>query len=106
MWQTDFTYFKVIGWGWYYLSTIIDDKSSYIVHWELCSNMGKDDVIRCVDRAIIKTGLTKASAPKLLSDNGSCYVAKDLEKYLIDNHDIKKIHGAPAHPQTQGKIER
>mgnify|MGYP000912400894 FL=1 len=36
MWQTDFTYFKIIGCGWYYLSTVIDDYSRYIVHWELC----------------------------------------------------------------------
>ena len=40
MWQTDFTYLKIIGWGWYYLSTILDDYSRYIVHWELCTNMG------------------------------------------------------------------
>ena len=39
MWQTDFTYFKVKGWGWYYLSTVIDDYSRYIIHWELCSSM-------------------------------------------------------------------
>ncbi|MGQ2142163.1 DDE-type integrase/transposase/recombinase, partial [Ornithobacterium rhinotracheale] len=39
MWQTDFTYFKIIGWGWYYLSTVIDDYSRYIVHWELCPSM-------------------------------------------------------------------
>jgi hypothetical protein len=31
MWQTDFTYFKIIGWGWYYLSTILDDYSRYII---------------------------------------------------------------------------
>ena len=39
MWQTDFTYFKIIGWGWYYLSTIMDDYSRYIIHWELCSSL-------------------------------------------------------------------
>ena len=33
MWQTDFTYFKVIAWGWYYLSTVLDDYSRYIIHW-------------------------------------------------------------------------
>jgi transposase InsO family protein len=36
MWQTDFTYFKILGWGWYYLSTVLDDYSRFIVHWELC----------------------------------------------------------------------
>lgn len=52
MWQTDFTYFKILGWGWYYLSTVLDDYSRYIVHWELCSNMKADDVKRTVDTAI------------------------------------------------------
>lgn len=33
-WQTDFTYFKIIGWGWYYLSTVLDDYSRYIITWE------------------------------------------------------------------------
>jgi putative transposase len=49
MWQTDFTYFKIIGWGWYYLSTILDDYSRYIVHWELCSSMTSDDAERTID---------------------------------------------------------
>jgi putative transposase len=35
LWQTDFTYLKVIGWGWYYLSTILDDYSRYIIAWKL-----------------------------------------------------------------------
>lgn len=106
MWQTDFTYFKIVGWGWYYLSTVIDDYSRYIVHHELCKTMLKEDVMRTVDRAINKAGLKKQQAPKLLSDNGPCYIAHELKQYLADNHNIKQIHGAPLHPQTQGKIER
>ena len=39
LWQTDFTYLKVIGWGWFYLSTILDDYSRYIIAWKLCTNM-------------------------------------------------------------------
>jgi putative transposase len=61
MWQTDFTYFKIIGWGWYYLSTVIDDYSRYIVHWELCKSMNAEDVKRTVDRAMKAVGLTKKS---------------------------------------------
>ena len=44
MWQTDFTYFKILGWGWYYLSTILDDYSRYIIHWQLCETMKAEDV--------------------------------------------------------------
>ena len=106
MWQTDFTYFKIIGWGWYYLSTVIDDYSRYIVHWELCKSMSAEDVKRTVDRAMKVVGLTKKRPPKLLSDNGPCYISKNLEEYLKETHSMVQIHGKPLHPQTQGKIER
>jgi transposase InsO family protein/transposase-like protein len=106
MWQTDFTYFKILGWGWYYLSTVLDDYSRYIVHWELCRTMKANDVKRSVDRAIIKAKLVTKQKPKLLSDNGSCYIATELKSYLKDNYQIDQVHGRPNHPQTQGKIER
>lgn len=103
MWQTDFTYFKIIGWGWYYLSTVLDDYSRFIVHWQLCKNMKADDAKATVDAALLKSNLTQA--PKLLSDNGSSYIASDFKDYLQSN-DIKHIRGSIRHPQTQGKIER
>jgi len=105
MWQTDFTYFKILGWGWYYLSTILDDYSRYIVHWELCKTMKTEDVQRTVNRALAAADLPKGYKPKLLSDNGACYIASELKEFL-DDKKIKLIHGKPNHPQTQGKIER
>lgn len=105
MWQTDFTYFKIIGWGWFYLSTVLDDYSRYIIHWELCSNMKVDDVTRSIDHALKKTGLSKKNAPRLLSDNGSCYISSELAEY-IDTKGLSHVRGKPNHPQTQGKIER
>ncbi len=42
LWQTHFTYLKIIGWGWYYLSTIFDDYSRYIINWKLCTTMRAD----------------------------------------------------------------
>jgi len=43
LWQTDFTYLKVIGWGWMYLSTILDDYSRHIIAWKLCTTMKTSD---------------------------------------------------------------
>lgn len=106
MWQTDFTYFKVIGWGWYYLSTVLDDYSRYIIHWELCDSMKAEDVKRTVNTAIEKAKLKSKAKPKLLSDNGSCYISNELKTYLKDDLKMKQVHGKPMHPQTQGKIER
>jgi putative transposase len=105
MWQTDFTYLKVFGWGWYYLSTIIDDYSRYIVSWKLCKTMKADDVRNTVDDALNVTGMPPGQMPKLLTDNGACYISSELNGFLQDQG-IKHIHGRINHPQTQGKIER
>jgi len=106
MWQTDFTYFKILGWGWYYLSTVLDDYSRYIVHWELCESMKVEDVKRTLDRAITNARIVTKQRPRLLSDNGSCYIATELKDYLKKNYNMDQVHGKPLHPQTQGKIER
>lgn len=49
MWQTDFTYFKVLGWGWYYLCTVLDDYSRYILAWRLAPTMAATDVQETLD---------------------------------------------------------
>ena len=108
LWQTDFTYLKVIGWGWFYLSTVLDDFSRYIVAWKLCTTMTAEDAIATLDLALRASGLLEAAPerrPRLLSDNGSSYIAGDLAKWL-GNQNIQHIHSAPYHPMTQGKIER
>lgn len=108
LWQTDFTYFKVIGWGWYYLGSILDDYSRYIITWELFTTMAAKDVKELLDMAVEKTEISKVSVrhkPRLLSDNGPCYLAGELQEYL-ENNGITHTRGAPYHPMTQGKIER
>lgn len=104
-WQTDFTYFKIIGWGWYFLSTIMDDYSRYIISWELCKNMESADAMRSVEDALQKTSLQESNRPRLLSDNGSCYISNEFNTF-ISNKQMGHVRGAPYHPQTQGKIER
>lgn len=108
LWQTDFTYLKVIGWGWFYLSTVLDDFSRYIVAWKLCTTMKVEDVTDTLKLALTASGCDTARVehkPRLLSDNGPCYIASDLGEWL-EKRSIEQVHGAPGHPQTQGKIER
>ena len=104
-WQTDFTYFKIIGWGWYYLSTVLDDYSRYIITWDLCSNMETDDAKRSINTAIQETGVNREEMPRLLTDNGSSYISNEFNNYLTEIN-MGHVRGAPYHPQTQGKIER
>jgi putative transposase len=108
LWQTDFTYLKVIGWGWFYLSTILDDYSRYIIAWKLCTTMKAADVTDTLKLALKASGCDKARVahkPRLLSDNGSSYISGDLAEWLEDQK-MGHVRGAPYHPQTQGKIER
>ena len=56
LWQTDFTYLKVIGWGWFYLSTILDDFSRHIIAWKLCATMKAGDVTDTLDLALQASG--------------------------------------------------
>ena len=70
--------------------------------------MSTDDVKITVDRAVDIAGvrdLNISQRPRLLSDNGSCYVSGEFRKYL-NTLCIKHVRGAPYHPMTQGKIER
>lgn len=96
LWQTDFTYLKVVQWGWYYLSTVMDDFSRYIISWKLCTTMKASDV---------KEKITVQYRPRLLTDNGSCYIAGELREYL-EKRGIAHTRGKLFHPMTQGKIER
>lgn len=108
LWQTDFTYLKVIGWGWFYLSTVLDAYSRYVLAWKLCDGMRARDVSDTLDLALKSSGLETATVkhrPRLLSDNGPSYVSAELKDWL-DDHGMGHTRGRPYHPMTQGKIER
>src|SRR5690242_19267336 len=105
LWQTDFTYLKVIGWGWFYLSTVLDDFSRYIIAWKLCTTMRVEDVTETLTLALQASGLDTAKVdhrPRLLSDNGSSYIAGDLAEWLTDRG-FDHVRGAPLHPQTRAR---
>ncbi len=98
----------MVGWGWYYLSTVLDDYSRKILAWRLSATMRVEDVTETLDLARAATGVDRVRVkhrPRLLSDNGPCYLAKDLALYLKE-HGLGHTRGRPYHPMTQGKIER
>ena len=98
----------MVQWGWYYLSTVLDDYSRYILAWQLGPTMQMTDVTATLDLARAKAGVDRVRVrhrPRLLSDNGPCYVSGALATYLAE-HGLTHTRGAPYHPMTQGKIER
>lgn len=108
MWATDCSYLRVIDWGYYYLVTVMDDYSRYILAWDLKRDMTADSLMDVVQRAIDATGMCQVpieDRTSLLSDNGAGYVSRAFGDYL-KLVGIKHILAAPFHPQTNGKIER
>jgi len=88
------------------LSTVLDDFSRFIVACKLCTTMKAADVTQTVEPALAASGLEgRKLRPRLLSGNGSSYVASDLAMWL-GNQGIKHARRTPNHPMTPGKIER
>jgi putative transposase len=108
MWATDASYFRVVGWGYYYLVTVMDDYSRFILGWKLQKDMSANSLIEVVQQAVDLTGMTDVPVEdrtRLLSDNGAGYVSRTFRDYLR-LVGIGHILSAPYHPQTNGKVER
>jgi transposase InsO family protein len=108
MWATDASYFRVVGWGYYYLVTVMDDYSRFILAWKLQKDMSANSLIEVVQEAVDATGMTDVpveNRTRLLSDNGAGYVSRSFRDYLR-LVGIGHILAAPYHPQTNGKVER
>ena len=108
LWATDCAHLKVVDWGWYYLVTVMDDYSRFILAWELKSDMAAGSLIDVVQKAVDITGM--ADVPEedrtvLLSDNGAGYLSRQFNDYLRLIR-IRHVIASPYHPQTNGKIER
>jgi putative transposase len=108
LWATDCCHLKVMGWGWYYLVTVMDDFSRLILAWDLKVDMAGRSLEDVVQQAVDFTGMTDVPMENrtvLLSDNGAGYISQQFNEYLR-LVGIKHINAAPFHPQTNGKIER
>lgn len=108
MWATDGAYLKVAGWGYYYLVTVLDDYSRYILAWRLQPDMTAGSLIEVIQQAVEETGMAEMplrDRTALLSDNGPGYLSRVFGAYLRFMG-IQHIVASPYHPQTNGKIER
>jgi len=108
LWATDCAHLKVFDWGWYYLETVMDDFSRFILSWDLKTDMSAGSLEDVVQQAVDLTGMTDVPVEDrtvLLSDNGAGYISQQFNQYL---HlvGIRHITASPFHPQTNGKIER
>ena len=117
LWQTDFTYLKVIGWGWYYLSTVLDDYSRFILTWRLCAGMATSDVSATLEDALAFAELDQVKVthrPRLLSgmhstsffdvrlDNGlECLLAHVRDDF---RHDISAALYHPEHNRLIARV--
>ena len=108
MWATDASYFRVVGWGYYYLVTVMDDYSRFILAHRLQRDMTSDSFIEVVQDSVDRTGMDRVpitDRTRLLSDNGPGYISRAFRDYL-GMVGIRHILAAPFHPQTNGKLER
>ena len=100
-WHIDISYLNICG-TFYYLCSILDGCSRYIIHWEIRESMTEADVEVIVQRAKERfPGVT----PRIISDNGPQFVAKDFKEF-IRVAGMTHVRTAPYYPQSNGKIER
>jgi putative transposase len=100
-WHVDISYINVQG-TFYYLTSILDGASRFLVHWELRESMTERDVEIIVQRALEKHPGEK---PRIISDNGPQFIARDFKEF-IRIVGITHVRTSPYYPQSNGKLER
>ena len=100
-WHTDIKYVNFRG-TFLFLLSVIDGYSRYIVHHELRTSMQEFDVQLTIERALEKHPNV---SPRIISDNGSQYLAKDFAEFLR-SRGLQHVRTSIAYPQSNGKIER
>lgn len=108
LWHTDASHCFVVGWGYYYLISMLDDYSRMVLGWKVQPRMSSPDIIEVLQEAIEFTGqpaVPVEPGPALLTDNGPGFLSRVLEEFLMLRA-MQHIVAAPFHPQTNGKLER
>jgi len=100
-WHIDVSYINVSG-TFYYLCSLLEGYSRYIVHWELRQQMKESDVEVIVQRA--REQFPEAH-PRIISDNGPQFIARDFKEFVRISG-MTHVRTSPFYPQSNGKIER
>lgn len=100
-WHIDISYINIRG-TFYYLCSILDGFSRYIVHWEIRESMTEADVEIILQRA--REAFPDAS-PRMISDNGPQFVSKDFKEFIRISG-MTHVKTSPYYPQSNGKLER
>ena len=100
-WHIDISYINIHG-TFYYLTTVLDGYSRFIVHWEIRRSMTEQDELVVLQRAKEKF---PHATPRIISDNGSQFLAKDFKEF-IRICGMTHVRTSPYYPQSNGKLER
>jgi putative transposase len=100
-WHIDISYINIHG-TFYYLTTILDGYSRYVVHREIRRSMTEQDELVILQRAREKF---PQETPRIISDNGSQFLAKDFKEF-IRLCGMTHVRTSPYYPQSNGKLER
>ncbi|MEI7987263.1 MAG: DDE-type integrase/transposase/recombinase [Armatimonadota bacterium] len=100
-WHTDISYLN-LGGTFYFLISVLDGYSRYIVHWEIRETMTERDTEIVIARALEKH---PGVHPRIISDNGPQFIAKDFKEF-IRVYNLTHVRTSPYYPQSNGKLER
>jgi putative transposase len=100
-WHVDVSHLNICG-TFYYLCSILDGASRFIVHWEIREKMQEQDVLTILQRAKEKF---PDARPRIISDNGPQFIAKEFKEFIRISG-MTHVRTAPYYPQSNGKIER
>lgn len=100
-WHIDFSYLNISG-TFFYLCSVLDGCSRYVVAWEIGESMKSQDAALVLQRAREKY---PQAAPRIISDNGPQFIAKDFKEY-IRHWQTSHVYTSPHYPQSNGKLER
>jgi transposase InsO family protein len=100
-WHIDISYLN-LGGTFYFLISVLDGYSRFIVHWDICESMREQDVELVLQKALEKYPDAK---PRIISDNGPQFIAKDFKSFLRI-FGLSHARTSPYYPQSNGKLER